>query len=64
MPRQKIYQTEEEKRSANEQWKKLNTTNFTIRLYNSTDADVIAKIKSVENKTDYIRQLILKDISK
>lgn len=68
MGRPKLYQTEEERKKARtntiENWKKANTTTFTIRLFNSTDAEVIEKIRSVENKTDYIRQLILKDIEK
>lgn len=37
---------------------------FTFRFHNESDSAVIAKLKSKENKNDYIRQLILNDIQK
>lgn len=46
----------------NLKYKKEKATAFTFRYYNSTDVEVIAKLKSVSNKCDYVRQLILKDI--
>ena len=45
-------------------WKKANTTRINVTFFNSTDADVIEKLKSVPNKVDYIRQLIRADINK
>lgn len=38
------------------------TTQYVFRFRNNADADIIEKLKSVPLKTQYIRQLILKDI--
>lgn len=51
------------RRSINKYHKDKMTT-FAVRFHNVSDLDVINKLQSVENKTDYIRQLILKDIGK
>lgn len=40
---------------------KENYIQFAFRLRKSSDAEAIEKIKSVPNKSDYLRQLILKD---
>ena len=40
------------------------TLNFSISFRNEEDNDIIEKLKSVSNKTDYIRQLIRDDLSK
>ena len=40
----------------------LKTTQYVFRFRNEADADVIKKLKSVPLKTQYVRQLILKDI--
>lgn len=37
-------------------------TNLMCRFHNINDKPVLDKLNSVENKTDYVRQLILKDI--
>ena len=47
-----------------ENWRRANTKIINIRLRNDEDKEVIAKLDSVPNKADYIRQLILKDINK
>lgn len=44
------------------EWQKAKKIRFTALLDKKQDASIIAKLKSVPNKTDYIRQLILKDI--
>ena len=38
------------------------TTQYVFRFRNGADAAIIQKLKSVPLKTQYIRQLILKDI--
>lgn len=38
------------------------TRTFYIRLNKETDADIIEKLESVQNKTDYIRELVRKDM--
>lgn len=45
-----------------DRWKRENTTSMLIRWINKSDADIIAKLQSVPNKADYIRQLIRADI--
>lgn len=35
---------------------------FVVKFRKDTDADVIARLKAVENRTGYIRRLVLKDI--
>lgn len=40
------------------------TKQFIIRLRRDTDADVIAALQGVPNKTEYIRELIRKDVLK
>lgn len=41
---------------------KENYKMFVTRFSKFSDKSIIEKLESVENKTDYIRQLILKDI--
>lgn len=43
-------------------WNEEHTKTFCIRLNAERDADIIAAIESSENKADYIRTLIRKDI--
>lgn len=38
-------------------------TTISVRFHNKNDQKVLDKLGSVENKTDYIRQLILNDIN-
>ena len=53
------------KKSQNDQqWKKENTFRVCVHLFNATDTKVIDRLKSVDNKTDYIRRLILEDIER
>lgn len=35
---------------------------FVVKFRKDADADVIARLKAVENRTGYIRRLVLKDI--
>lgn len=39
------------------------TKQYIIRLRKDTDADVIAMLDSVENRTEYIRQLVRRDVN-
>lgn len=64
----KKYKTKKQKQKAyvkqvNESLKKT-TTSFAFRFMNGSDQAIIEKLKSVPNKVDYVRQLILNDIKK
>lgn len=37
---------------------------FVVKFRKDADADVIARLKAVENRTGYIRQLVMSDIRK
>lgn len=54
-------QTEAQKR-AKAKWD-AKTMAFMFRLRLKEDRDVIARLKSVPNKTDYLRALVRRDIS-
>lgn len=45
------------------QYQKETATRINLVFRNGNDSEVIEKIKSVPNKTDYIRQLVLNDIN-
>ena len=45
-------------------WSKTHVKQIKINMNLDTDAEILAKLDSVPNKTDYIRQLILADIAK
>lgn len=47
---------------ASEKYNKQNTKQYAFRFNVKTDAAIIARLDSVPNKSDYVRQLILKDI--
>ena len=47
-----------------ERWRKANTRIINVRFNVDNDAEVLEKLDSVENKADYIRQLIIEDIKK
>lgn len=47
---------------ANERWRKANTKIVTVRFRLEEDKNVLEKLDSVANKTDYIRNLIINDI--
>lgn len=46
-----------------ERYDKENTVQFRLKLNKKTDADVIEKLQSVDNKQGYIKDLIRADIS-
>ena len=43
-------------------WDAEHTTRIYLKLNNNTDADILAKLETVESKQGYIKQLIRKDI--
>ena len=47
-----------------DKYNKEKTITVLIRLFKSTDADIIAKLEQQENKTGYIKALIRADIEK
>ena len=49
---------------ARKQWSKVNVTYFSLKLQNSTDADIISKLKEQESIQGYIKTLIREDIKK
>ena len=49
---------------ANNRCKRKTTKMFTIRLHKVYDASVVKQLNDVDNRTDYIRQLILADLNK
>ena len=52
--------TEAQKRALKRYEQKMEQ--FVIKFRKDTDADVIERLKAVENRTGYIRRLVLKDI--
>ena len=60
MARHKIYDT---KFGYITEYQKRACTSFTLRYHNVNDKAVIEKLKSVSNKGDYVRQLILNDLA-
>lgn len=59
------YQIEYDKKTGYAAQKKYSAGAFHVSLaFKDSDADVIAKLRTVENKTDYVRRLILADIGK
>lgn len=67
MPKTK-YRTERQARAAQQRnlakWQKANCRNVMCRFFIKSDEDVLAKLDSVPNKTDYIRRLIREDIAR
>lgn len=52
-------QARKEKRMAVQaEWQKENTTQFTIRLQNSTDADIIEKLEAAESRQGEVKRLM------
>lgn len=49
---------------AREKYQKNNTTSIAIRFMNNTEADLLEKLNSVDNKAGYIKRLIREDIEK
>ena len=54
----------EAKKKANAKYDAGHTTQFMMKLNNSTDKDILEKLDSVENKQGYIKNLIRADINK
>lgn len=50
------------KETPQDRWLAKNSVKLTIRLMAESDKDVIERLNSVPNKTDYIRTLIRSDI--
>lgn len=48
----------------NNLWRKNHSRCINVRYNLEHDAEILAKLDSVPNKADYIRQLILEDIRK
>lgn len=48
---------------ATAKYQKANTKSYVIRLNLNTDADIIAKLESVDNKQGYIKKLIRSDLN-
>lgn len=49
---------------AKRDWMKANTTIITIKLNHRTDADILERLTSTNNRNGYIKQLIREDIAK
>lgn len=49
---------------ASAKYNKENTSTVSLRFFKTSDAEVIEHLKRQENKTDYIRRLILADMKK
>lgn len=43
-------------------WNKEHLVAFTVRFNKEADADIITKLKEVNNRTEYLRQLIQADL--
>lgn len=59
--------TEEQKKArdkAQAKYDAANTTRIYIKLNNKTDADILAKLETVQSKQGYIKSVIRKDIEK
>ena len=54
----------EAKKKANAKYDAGHTTQFMMKLNNSTDKDILEKLDSVENKQGYIKNLIRADINR
>ena len=68
MARTKIYKTKRQQTKAQTRWTnnwvKDHTKIINFRFNTETDKEVLDKLNSVNNKTEYIRNLILEDIKK
>ena len=56
-------QTEAQKR-AKEKYDAKATVQIKLKLNKTTDADILAKLDSVDNKQGYIKQLIRSDLNR
>lgn len=72
MPRKKetrgrkaVFTTKQKEKRIKEQqnkWKKEHYKAYTLRFNQVSDQDIIEKLESVENRADYIRNLIRKNM--
>ncbi len=51
-------------RKAVAKYDKANTVFFGLKMNRNTDADILEKLASVENKQGYIKKLIMEDIER
>lgn len=49
---------------ASEKYDRANTIRISLKLNKTTDAEILAKLDSVDSKQGYIKALILADINK
>lgn len=54
----------ERKETPQERYNKAHTTSVCFRVMHNTEADILKKLSSVENKAGYIKSLIRADIAK
>lgn len=49
---------------SNYKWQKANTTRISLKLFNTTDADILTHLSKQENKQGYIKRIIREDIAR
>ena len=50
-------------KKADKKYIKNKTTMLVVKLFNSTDSDIISKLQTVPNKSGYIKKLVREDIN-
>ena len=53
-----------DKNKYDQKFHRENYTRYVLSFRNNSDTELIQKLNSIPNKTDYIRQLVLADIKK
>lgn len=53
----------ESQKKADKKYIKNKTTMLVVKLFNSTDLDIISKLQAVPNKSGYVKKLIREDIN-
>lgn len=53
----------ESQKKADKKYIKNKTTMLVVKLFNSTDLDIISKLQAVPNKSGYIKKLVREDIN-
>jgi len=59
-----MVRTSEERLETIREWQARHTTKITLRFNNERDRDIIEKLQSQQNKTDYLRRLVRDDIER
>ena len=54
----------ESQKKADKKYIKNKTTMLIVKLFNSTDSDIISKLQAVPNKSGYIKKLVREDMKK